>query len=79
MTCFRDNCNDSYSTYKGKVRKDDCNSYRGINSLNMPGKMYGRVLNDKMMDITDKSAGNKQRGFRRERERMFGPALFALK
>ncbi len=35
----------------------------GISLLSVPGKIYGRILNERMMKITDKSVGDKQRGF----------------
>ncbi len=33
----------------------------------MPGKIYGRILNKRMMKITDESVGDEQGGFRRGR------------
>ncbi len=34
----------------------------------MSGKIYGRIFNERMMKITDKSVGDEQGGFRRGRE-----------
>ncbi len=33
----------------------------------MPGKIYGRILNERMLKITDKSEGDEQEGLRRGR------------
>ena len=38
--------------YKGIHSKDECNDYIGISLLSMPGKMYGRVLTEGLMEIT---------------------------
>ncbi len=53
--------------YKGKGKGEECNNYRGISLLSVPGKIYGRILNERMMKITDKSVGDEQRGFRKGR------------
>ncbi len=53
--------------YKGKGKKEECNIYRGICLLSMSGKIYGRILNERMMKITDKSVGYEQGGFRKGR------------
>ncbi len=49
--------------YKGKGNRKECNNYRGISLLSVPGKIYGRILNERMMKITDKIVGDKQGGF----------------
>ncbi len=49
--------------YKGKCNRDECNNYRGISLLSVPGKIYGRILNERIMKITDKSVGDEQGGF----------------
>ncbi len=41
--------------------------YRGISLLSVPGKTPGRVLNERMMKVTDNSVGDEQGGFQRER------------
>ncbi len=51
--------------YKGKGKREECNSYRGISLLSVPGKIYGMILNERMMKITDKSVGDEQGGFRK--------------
>ncbi len=49
--------------YKGKGKREECSSHRGISLLSVPGKIYGRILNERMMKVTDKSVGDKQGGF----------------
>ncbi len=49
--------------YKGKGNRKECNSYRGISLLSVPGKIYGRNLKERMMKVTDKSVGDEQGGF----------------
>ncbi len=51
--------------YKGN--RKECNNYRGISLLSVPGKIYGRILNERMMKRTDKSVGDEQGGFRKDR------------
>ncbi len=53
--------------YKGKGNREECNKYRGISLLSVPGKIYGRILNERMMKITDKSVGDEQGSFRKGR------------
>ncbi len=48
--------------YKGKGKREECNNYRGISLLSVPGKIYGRILNERMK-ITDKSVGAEQGDF----------------
>ncbi len=54
--------------YKGKGKREECNNYSDISVLSVPGKIYGRILNERMMKITDKSVGAEQGGFRKGRE-----------
>ncbi len=49
--------------YKGKGNRDECNNYRGISLFSVPRKINGRILNERMMKITDKSVGDEQGGF----------------
>ncbi len=30
--------------YKGKGSREECNNYRGISLLSVPGKIYGRIF-----------------------------------
>ncbi len=38
-------------------------TYKGINLLSVPGRIYGRILNERMMKIMDKRVGDEQGGF----------------
>ncbi len=49
--------------HKGKGSRDKCNHFRGINLLSVPEKMYERILNERMMKITDENVGDEQGGF----------------
>ncbi len=35
--------------YKGKGRRSECSSYRGISLLSVPGEVYGRILSERLM------------------------------
>ncbi|MEL7177812.1 MAG: reverse transcriptase domain-containing protein [Pseudomonadota bacterium] len=39
--------------YKGKGCKTECTNYRGISLLSIPGKVYGRVLIERVKEITE--------------------------
>ncbi len=54
--------------YKGKGKREECNNYRSISLLSVAGKIYGRILNERMMKITGKSVGAEQGGFQKGRE-----------
>ncbi len=43
--------------YKGKGNREECNNFRGICLLSVPGKIYGSIFNERMMKITDKEYG----------------------
>ena len=53
--------------YKGKGSKDDCGNYRGISLLSIPGKVYGRIVIERVMEITEGRISEEQGGFRRGR------------
>ena len=53
--------------YKGKGNRDMCSSYRGISLLSMPGKVYGRVLTERMIEVTECRVSEEQGGFRKGR------------
>ena len=49
--------------YKGKGCRDLCASYRGISLLSVPGKVYGRVVIERVKEITRGKIGEEQGGF----------------
>ena len=49
--------------HKMKDKKSECNSYRGICMLSLPGKVYRTVVTEKLMDVTEK-VNEGQGGFR---------------
>ncbi len=63
--------------YEGKGNREECNNYRGISLLSVSGKIYGRILNEIMMKITDKNVDDEQGGFLRGRECV--DQIFAVK
>ena len=50
--------------YKGKGNRSECKKYRGINLLSIPGKVYGRILVEKVRSLTERLIGERQCGFR---------------
>ncbi len=46
--------------YTGRGKGEECNNYRAISLLSVPGKIYGRILNERMMKITDMSVDDEQ-------------------
>ena len=62
---FRDMC--IVPCYKGKGDKQDCNSYRGICLMSVVGKLYGRVLINRVVKGTEAAIGEEQCGFRKGR------------
>ncbi len=63
--------------YKGKGKREECNNYRGISLLSVPGKIYGRILNERLMKISDKSVNDEQGSFRKGRGCL--DQIFAMK
>ena len=53
--------------YKGKGDKSECKNYRGISLLSIPGKVYGRIIIDRVRFLTEGLIGEEQCGFRRGR------------
>ena len=49
--------------YKGKGCRDVCKSYRGISLLSIPGKVYGRVIIERVRERTRNLIGEEQGGF----------------
>ena len=52
------------TVYKGKGDRSECNNYRGISLLSIPGKVYGRVLINKVCSLIKGLIGKEQCGFR---------------
>ncbi len=65
MRCQNNKGQHSIPLYEGKGRWSDCSSHKGISLLSVPGKIYGRVQNWRMMKITN--IGTKQAGFKKGR------------
>ncbi len=53
--------------YKGKGRTGDCGSYRGISLLSVPGKVYGKVITERVQQLTEEKISEEQGGFRKGR------------
>ena len=56
------------SLYKGKGDVHECSNFRGISLLSVVGKVYGRILINRIRDKTDNVIAEVQSGFRRGRE-----------
>src|SRR5215469_10087545 len=53
--------------YKGKGDKRECSNHRGISVLSVVGKMYGRILIERVRALTDNLIREEQGGFRKGR------------
>ena len=53
--------------YKGKGDVHECNNFRGVNLLSVVGKVYGRVLINRIRDKTENVIAEVQGDFRRSR------------
>ena len=51
--------------YKGKGSQLDCKNYRGISLLSVAGKLYAKVLIERVMNATDEKLWDAQAGFRK--------------
>jgi len=61
--------------YKGKGNKKECANYRGISLLSIPGKLFGRVIIERVIQQTESQLEDEQGGFRRGRgciDQVFG-------
>ncbi len=56
--------------HKSKGNKDECNNYRGISLLSVPGKVNGRILTERLMQVNEKKVSDEQ-GVLGEREVMW--------
>ena len=50
--------------YKGKGDRNDCKNYRGISLLSIPGKVYGRIVIERVRILTEGMIGEEQCGFK---------------
>ncbi len=50
-----------------KGSRSECSSYKGISLLSVPGKVYGRILTERLMDVTEGKVSEEQGGFRKGR------------
>lgn len=55
------------SLYKNKGNRSDCNSYRGISLLTSPGKIFARILLNRLMPLSENILPETQFGFRPNR------------
>ncbi len=53
--------------HKGKGSRSECRGYRGINLLSVPGKVYGKILTKRLMEVTEGKVSEEQGGFRKGR------------
>ncbi len=51
--------------YKGKGSRSECSRYRGISLLSVPGKVYGRILTERLIEVTEWKVSEEQGGFRK--------------
>ncbi|CAG9108979.1 unnamed protein product [Plutella xylostella] len=51
--------------YKGKVSLQTCNSYRGISLLSIVGKLYAKILIERVVKETEEKIWDVQGGFRK--------------
>ncbi len=49
--------------YKGKGSRSECSNYRGISLLSIPGKVYGRIFTERLMEATEGKVSEEQGGF----------------
>ena len=53
--------------YKGKGDPLECKNNRGISLLSVPGKVYGRILIERVIESSERQIGEEQSGFRKGR------------
>lgn len=63
--------------YKNKGNRSDCNSYRGISLLSAPGKVFARILLNRLKALSEKILPETQFGFRPDRGTC--EAIFAVR
>ena len=50
--------------YKGKGSQQECKNYRGISILSVVGKLYAKVLINRVIGVTDEKIWDVQAAFR---------------
>jgi len=53
--------------YKGKGSRNECGNYRGISLLSIAGKVYGKIVTERVQQITECRISEEQGGFRKGR------------
>merc|ERR1739841_243457 len=53
--------------YKGKGDPLECKNHRGKSLLSVPGKVYGRILIERVIENSERQIGEEQSGFRKGR------------
>ncbi len=53
--------------YEGKGSRSEFSSYRGTSLLRVPGNVYGRILTERLMEVTEENVSEDQGGFRKGR------------
>ncbi len=51
--------------YKGKGRRGEYGSYRGVSLLSIPRKVYGKVIIERVQRLAEEKIGEEQGGFRK--------------
>ena len=65
--------------YKGKGDRRDWTNYKVISILSIPGKIYGRVLINRMIECTKEQVAEERGGFRSGRGCIDTITIFVLK
>ncbi len=51
--------------YKGKVRRGECGSYRGISLLSISTKVHGKVMIERVQRLTEEKISENQGGIKK--------------
>ena len=62
--------------YKAKGEREVCRNHRGICLLSVIGKIYGKILINRVREITEELVGEEQGGFRKGKS--FVDQIFVL-
>ena len=65
------------SLYKNKGSKSDCGNYRGISLLSIAGKIFARVILNRLITVSEQNLPEAQCGFRPERSTV--DMIFAMR